>query len=72
MTTLRPIQTIANVALVLPGDDWPTAAIQSLNENWAKSHASTLELYGAVQEVPQRESAPFSALPYAMEKLYAY
>lgn len=35
--------------------------------------ASTSELYGAVQEVPQRESTPFyPRSPYAVAKLYAY
>ena len=35
--------------------------------------ASTSELYGAVQEVPQRESTPFyPRSPYAAAKLYAY
>src|SRR5262245_10586419 len=35
--------------------------------------ASTSELYGAVQEVPQRESTPFyPRSPYAAAKLHAY
>jgi GDPmannose 4,6-dehydratase len=35
--------------------------------------ASTSELYGAVREVPQRESTPFyPRSPYATAKLYAY
>ncbi|HSM64504.1 MAG TPA: GDP-mannose 4,6-dehydratase, partial [Gillisia sp.] len=35
--------------------------------------ASTSELYGKVQEVPQRESTPFyPRSPYAVAKLYAY
>ncbi len=35
--------------------------------------ASTSELYGKVQEVPQRESTPFHPRsPYAAAKLYAY
>jgi GDPmannose 4,6-dehydratase len=35
--------------------------------------ASTSELYGQVQEVPQRESTPFyPRSPYAVAKLYAY
>src|SRR5215204_5948985 len=35
--------------------------------------ASTSELYGLVQEVPQRESTPFRPRsPYAAAKLYAY
>jgi GDPmannose 4,6-dehydratase len=35
--------------------------------------ASTSELYGRVQEVPQRETTPFNPRsPYAVAKLYAY
>src|SRR5947208_13182553 len=35
--------------------------------------ASTSELYGSAQEVPQRETTPFyPRLPYAAAKLYAY
>jgi len=35
--------------------------------------ASTSELYGLVQEVPQKETTPFSPRsPYAVAKLYAY
>jgi GDPmannose 4,6-dehydratase len=35
--------------------------------------ASTSELYGKVQEIPQRESTPFyPRSPYAVAKLYAY
>jgi GDPmannose 4,6-dehydratase len=35
--------------------------------------ASTSELYGSVQEVPQRETTPFyPRSPYAVAKLYAY
>jgi GDPmannose 4,6-dehydratase len=35
--------------------------------------ASTSELYGKVQEVPQRETTPFAPRsPYAVAKLYAY
>jgi GDPmannose 4,6-dehydratase len=35
--------------------------------------ASTSELYGRVQEIPQRESTPFyPRSPYAVAKLYAY
>jgi GDPmannose 4,6-dehydratase len=35
--------------------------------------ASTSELYGSVQEIPQRESTPFHPRsPYATAKLYAY
>lgn len=36
-------------------------------------HASTSELYGLVQEVPQNETTPFyPRSPYAVAKLYAY
>ena len=35
--------------------------------------ASTSELYGLVQEVPQRETTPFyPRSPYGVAKLYAY
>ena len=35
--------------------------------------ASTSELYGRVQEIPQRETTPFyPRSPYAAAKLYAY
>ena len=35
--------------------------------------ASTSELYGLVQETPQRETTPFyPRSPYAVAKLYAY
>ena len=35
--------------------------------------ASTSELYGTVQEIPQRETTPFyPRSPYAAAKLYAY
>ncbi len=35
--------------------------------------ASTSELYGKVQEIPQRETTPFyPRSPYAVAKLYAY
>lgn len=35
--------------------------------------ASTSELYGAVREIPQRETTPFNPRsPYAVAKLYAY
>lgn len=36
-------------------------------------HASTSELYGKVQEIPQNENTPFYPYsPYAVAKLYAY
>ncbi len=35
--------------------------------------ASTAELYGLVQELPQKETTPFyPRSPYAVAKLYAY
>ena len=37
------------------------------------STASTSELYGLVQEIPQKETTPFyPRSPYAVAKLYAY
>jgi len=50
-------------------------AIRTLNlENRTKYYqASTSELYGKVQETPQKESTPFyPRSPYAVAKLYAY
>ncbi|MBR0552101.1 GDP-mannose 4,6-dehydratase [Stakelama marina] len=43
-------------------------------EKWTRFYqASTSELYGLVQEVPQRETTPFyPRSPYAAAKLYAY
>ena len=36
-------------------------------------HASTSELYGEVQEIPQKETTPFHPRsPYAVAKMYAY
>jgi GDPmannose 4,6-dehydratase len=44
-----------------------------LTEKTRIYQASTSELYGLVQEVPQRESTPFyPRSPYAVAKLYAY
>jgi GDPmannose 4,6-dehydratase len=44
-----------------------------LTESTRFYQASTSELYGLVQEVPQRESTPFyPRSPYAAAKLYAY
>ena len=35
--------------------------------------ASTSELYGLIQEIPQKETTPFyPRSPYAVSKLYAY
>ncbi len=44
-----------------------------LSEKTKIYQASTSELYGLVQEIPQRESTPFyPRSPYAVAKLYAY
>ena len=44
-----------------------------LQEKTRFYQASTSELYGLVQEVPQKESTPFyPRSPYAVAKLYAY
>ena len=50
-------------------------AIRSLNliEKTKYYQASTSELYGLVQEIPQKETTPFyPRSPYAVAKLYAY
>ena len=45
----------------------------NLNQKTKVYQASTSELYGLVQEVPQKESTPFyPRSPYAVAKLYAY
>ena len=47
--------------------------ILGLTEKTKFYQASTSELYGLVQEVPQRESTPFyPRSPYAVAKLYGY
>lgn len=47
--------------------------ILGLEEKTRFYQASTSELYGLVQEIPQRESTPFyPRSPYAAAKLYAY
>lgn len=47
--------------------------ILGLSETTRFYQASTSELYGLVQEVPQRETTPFyPRSPYAAAKLYAY
>ncbi len=47
--------------------------ILNLNKKTRFYQASTSELYGKVQEVPQTESTPFyPRSPYAVSKLYAY
>ena len=47
--------------------------ILKLEEKTRFYQASTSELYGLVQEVPQRETTPFyPRSPYAAAKLYAY
>ena len=45
----------------------------NLNKKTKVYQASTSELYGLVQEVPQKETTPFyPRSPYAVAKLYAY
>lgn len=47
--------------------------ILGLNDKTRFYQASTSELYGKVQEIPQKESTPFyPRSPYAAAKLYAY
>src|SRR5437660_1320967 len=47
--------------------------ILGLQEKTRFYQASTSELYGLVQEIPQRETTPFyPRSPYAVAKLYAY
>ena len=47
--------------------------ILGLHEKTKIYQASTSELYGLVQEIPQKESTPFyPRSPYAVSKLYAY
>ncbi len=47
--------------------------ILGLQEKTKFYQASTSELYGLVQEIPQRETTPFyPRSPYAVAKLYAY
>lgn len=47
--------------------------IAGLEKSTRFYQASTSELYGLVQEIPQRESTPFyPRSPYAVAKLYAY
>lgn len=47
--------------------------ILGLSKKTKYYQASTSELYGLVQEIPQRESTPFyPRSPYAVAKLYAY
>lgn len=47
--------------------------ILDMEENTKFYQASTSELYGLVQETPQRENTPFyPRSPYAVAKLYAY
>jgi GDPmannose 4,6-dehydratase len=47
--------------------------ILNLSKHTKFYQASTSELYGLVQEVPQKESTPFyPRSPYAVAKLYAY
>jgi len=47
--------------------------ILKMNDSTRYYQASTSELYGKVQETPQRETTPFyPRSPYAVAKLYAY
>jgi GDPmannose 4,6-dehydratase len=47
--------------------------ILGLTEKTRIYQASTSELYGLVQEIPQKESPPFyPRCPYGVAKLYAY
>ena len=47
--------------------------ILGLTEKTRIYHASTSELFGKVQEIPQKEITPFYPMsPYACAKLYAY
>lgn len=47
--------------------------INGLEKNTRFYQASTSELYGEVQEVPQKETTPFHPRsPYAVAKMYAY
>lgn len=47
--------------------------ICNLNEKTKFYQASTSELYGLVQQIPQKETTPFyPRSPYAVAKLYAY
>ena len=44
-----------------------------MNDKTRFYQASTSELYGLVQEIPQKETTPFyPRSPYAVAKLYAY
>ena len=48
-------------------------AIRQINKNIKFYQASTSEMFGKVQEVPQRESTPFyPRSPYGVAKLYAH
>ena len=48
-------------------------AIRIVNKNIKFYQASTAELYGKVQEVPQKETTPFyPRSPYGVSKLYAH
>ena len=48
-------------------------AVKNIDKNIRVYQASTSELYGLVQEVPQKETTPFyPRSPYGVAKLYAY
>ncbi|MDZ7826837.1 MAG: GDP-mannose 4,6-dehydratase [Gammaproteobacteria bacterium] len=52
---------------------WRRSASSALEKTTRFYQASTSELYGLVQETPQRETTPFHPRsPYAVAKLYSY
>ena len=56
-----------------PCASWKRCACLDLQNKTKIYQASTSELYGLVQEIPQRETTPFyPRSPYAVAKLYAY
>ena len=53
-------------------DYWKRSALSAWKKETRFYQASTSELYGLVQEVPQGAYAVLSALAYAVVKLYGY
>ena len=54
-------------------EDSGGGAMLGLTQKTRIYQASTSELYGLVQEIPQKETTPFyPRSPYAVAKLYAY
>ena len=52
---------------------WKRSESQGSKRSTRFYQASTSELYGLVQEIPQKETTPFyPRSPYAVAKLYAY